>query len=142
MAMGLFLAKVQQEPEDWQINSAGTWAIVGASAHPFTLKVLEERGISIEGHRAQAVDRELLGSFSLILTMEAGQKEALQIEFPEIGEQIFMITEMIGLSYNIQDPVGGTLTDFRLTANEFERIFADGYDRIVELASVKNNILE
>ena len=135
MAMGMFMAMVQHEPVPWQVGSAGTWAIEGAPAHPNTIQVLAERGISLEGHRAQSVDNKLLQSFNLILTMEEGQKEALQVEFPDMGEKIFMVTEMVGLSYNIQDPVGGELSDFRITANDFERIFTDGYDRIVQLAS-------
>jgi len=81
------------------------------------------------------VTRELLQSFNLILTMEEGQKEALQIEFPELAHRVYLLSEMIGLTFNIADPVGGDLQDYRVTADEIEQIITDGFETISQLAA-------
>lgn len=133
MAMGLFQKKVGSDP-DWRIESAGTWSIEGQPAASYTVEVLAQRGIDISDHRSRAVTGELLGQFNLILTMEEGHKEALRVEFPKIASRVYLLSEMVGEHYNIADPMGGPIEHFELTAQEFERIFENGFDKISELA--------
>jgi protein-tyrosine-phosphatase len=133
MAAGLFRKKIG-EASDWRIESAGTWGVEGEPAAGKSRVVLGQRGIDISQHRSRTVTRELLNSFNLILTMEAGHAEALRAEFPEIARRVFLITEMIGKGYNIQDPVGGPLEEFEMTARELEQIFDQGFGKISELA--------
>jgi len=135
MAMAILRSKVGAEQPDWRIESAGTWALEGASPNQKILQALAERGLELQGHRARMVTRELLQSFNLILTMEEGQKEALQIEFPELAHRVYLLSEMIGLTFNIADPVGGDLQDYRVTADEIEQIITDGFETISQLAA-------
>ena len=135
MAMAILRSKVGAEQPDWRIESAGTWALEGASPNQNILQALAERGLELQGHRARMVTRELLQSFNLILTMEEGQKEALQIEFPELAHRVYLLSEMIGLTFNIADPVGGDLQDYRVTADEIEQIITDGFETISQLAA-------
>ena len=134
MAMALLQERVGDSPE-WTIESAGTWSIQGQPAASNTQKVLAQRGIDIHNHRSRSVDRDLLRQFNLILTMEAGHKEALQVEFPEIAQRVYVLSEMIGESYNIHDPIGESIENFELTSEEFEQIFDIGFQKIADLAS-------
>jgi protein-tyrosine phosphatase len=132
MAMGLLQKKVGGQP-GWRVESAGTWSIKGQPAAASTLDVLSRHGITLH-HRSRVVTVDLLREFNLILTMEAGQKEALKVEFPEIADRVYLLTEMIGEDYDIKDPIGGPYDEFEKTAQEFERIFDEGLERITQLA--------
>ncbi len=93
-----------------------------------------ESGWDISDHLSQIVSAELLRSFNLILTMEPGHKEALQIEFPEVARRVYLLSEMIGMTFVIIDPVGGEIDEYRVTAREIDRIISDGFDKIANLA--------
>ncbi len=134
MAMAIFQEKVADEKDVWQVESAGTWALVGEPAANKSRLVMDERGFDLVMHRSRAVSKELLGSFDLILTMEIGHKEALQIEFPEVAERIYVLSEMVDMKYDINDPIGRSVEDFRETADELDYILTKGYEKIVSLA--------
>jgi protein-tyrosine-phosphatase len=133
MAMGLLRKKVD-DSADWRIESAGTWSILGEPPAWNTQLILDQRGINVRDHRSRPVDRDLLKEFKLILVMEAGHKEALQVEFPEIADQVYLVSEMVGASYNILDPMGNSLESFEETAREFEQILDQGFNKISLLA--------
>jgi protein-tyrosine-phosphatase len=137
MASAIFAKIVAQRAngENWRIESAGTWAQEGIPAVQNTQLTLSSLyKIDVQEHRSRCVSQELLSSFELILTMEKGHKEALQIEFPQIAERIYLIGEMIGEEREIQDPIGGPLIDYRDTARLLERILTDGFENIRRLA--------
>lgn len=133
MAMGILQKKVETLP-GWYVESAGTWSIIGQPPATNTIEVLIRRGISIPHHRSRVVTLDLLRRFNLILTMEAGQKEALKVEFPEIAGRIYMVSEMVGEQYDISDPIGEPYEEFEKTAQELELIFEKALDRIQKLA--------
>lgn len=139
MASALFKRKLAQEGdlEGWLVDSAGTWAIEGEPASARSLKVLADRGMDITGHRSRSVRQEILRSYDLILTMERGHKEALRVEFPEISERVFLLTEMAGFEEDIKDPIGGSAEDYEDTIQELEELIERGYERICELVKVK-----
>jgi protein arginine phosphatase len=135
MAMAIFRSKIGQGIDSWRIESAGTWAIDGEPVNQKVLQVVSERGMDLSEHRSRSTTSELLRSFNVILTMEQGQKEALQVEFPEVAKRVYLITEMVGSMYNVHDPVGGPIDGFRITADEIDNILTSGFDRIIQLAS-------
>ena len=135
MAMGILKSKVEQLPGEWRIESAGTWAVEGAPANQKTQQVMAELGLDIKDHRSRIITREMLSSFNLILVMEPGHKESLQIEFPEVASRVYLLSEMVGLTFTIMDPVGGEIEEYRATAQEIERIMTDGLEKIASLAS-------
>lgn len=134
MAMALWRAKTGVSAADWHIESAGTWAIDGQPAAAGTQSALQERGLDVSQHLSRTVTTEMLLSFNLILTMERGQKEALMAEFPQIARRVFMLSEMVSEIYDIEDPVGGSLADFRATLGEIDDILTRGSERISRLA--------
>lgn len=93
-------------PGNWKVRSAGTWAKEGLPPVPNAIQEAEELGLEIHAHRSQQVDASLLAQSELVLVMESGQKEALQLEFPEMKDRIRLLTEMVEkFPYDIPDPI-------------------------------------
>jgi protein-tyrosine-phosphatase len=134
MAVGLLQAHTRQEGEKWRIESAGIWLLGNYPAAKNTLSVLASRGIDLSAHRSHLVSEELIREFNLVLTMERGHKEALKVAFPPCAGRIYMLSEMVGESGDIADPIGRSLDDFEQTALELEQIIVQGSDRIRQLA--------
>lgn len=137
MAEALWKSMLGEAAPGWRVESAGTWALEDEPAATKSLQVLRRRGIDASAHRSRMVSRELLRSFNLILTMEQGHKEALQIEFPELADRIHLLSEMVGRRFDIKDPIGGPLVDFEDTARQLEKILDEGSERIWKLAQGK-----
>lgn len=133
--MAVFRQIISERPDaaDWRIESAGTWGLDGEFAAEGSRLVMAERGQDISAHRARTITGEIIREFDLILTMEAGHKEALQLEFQEMRSRVFQLSELIGFRYDIPDPMGKSLDDFRKTANELERIMRSGIGQIDRL---------
>ena len=142
MASALFKQIVQQAGGklEWRIESAGTWALGGASAASGSENALRARGIDLEDHRARGVTREMLANFDLILTMERGHKEAMRVEFPDLTNRVYLISEMIDQGFDIRDPMGGTNEDFEETLDTLERILIQGFNRVCELSTADKSI--
>jgi protein-tyrosine phosphatase len=130
MAMAIFRKIVQAEGEDWQVASAGTWAIDGMPVTQKARLVLENQGINISDHRSQQIDRHLIDSYDLILTMERNQKEALIAEFPHKANRIYLLSEVIDQVYDVRDPIGMSLKDFQTTYDEIEQTLKSGLSKI------------
>jgi protein-tyrosine-phosphatase len=135
MAAALFRSKMAEaESGEWQIESAGTWALEGERAPGGVELVMRKWGLDLSAHRSRCVSRDLLAPFHLVLTMEQGQKEALKTEFREMSERIYLLSEMAGLQREIYDPAGGRLEDFEATAVELDHLISLGFENICRLA--------
>jgi protein-tyrosine phosphatase len=134
MAEGLLRARLGEAAQDWRIESAGTWAIDGEQAAPRAIKVLQARGIDLSEHRSRIVNPAILSQARLVLVMEKGHKEALQVEFPRFASKIFLPSEMVGEINEIKDPMGRATADFERTALELEDILERGLGVIAELS--------
>jgi exopolysaccharide biosynthesis WecB/TagA/CpsF family protein len=112
-------------------GSAGIWAMEGSpAAHR---KPWSERGLDLSSHRAQGATVSLR-RFDLVLTMERGHKEALQAEFPDLANRVYLLNEMVDRNGDVRDPIGGTIVDYEDTARELEQILVQGLEKIVRLA--------
>jgi len=137
MACALFGQIVNQRFSDleWRIESAGTWGIDNELAAQGAQWAMQKRGLDLSGHKSRIVNKNIIKEADLILTMEGGHKESLCAEFPEYRNQIFMLSEMIGQTFDIPDPMGGPLSGYELTAQNIERILVQGSDTIMRLLS-------
>lgn len=118
----------------WQVESAGVWASPGKPAHQEMRRAALEVGLDLGAHRAHPIETlQPLTNFDLILTMEQSQKEAIQIEFPQVSKRVYLLSEMAGIAYDIADPIGGAPEDFRLTVREIARLVKFGLPRIRKL---------
>jgi len=137
MAEALFNQLVEEMGLDdqYQASSAGTWAMDGNPAPLDGQRVMQERGLDTSAHRSRVITREMLEGADLILTMEAGHKEALEIEFPEHRGKIFMLSEMVDSKADIDDPYSRGYDEFKQAAQEIEDVLRRGLPRIHQLAA-------
>lgn len=118
---------------EWRVESAGTWAYTGKPAHPQMRLATQEVGLDLSQHQARRIeDVPALMAFDLILVMERSHKEALQVEFPALRQRLYLLSELAGAPYDISDPIGGSLDDFRYTVRELDVLLRTALPRILE----------
>ena len=137
MAMGLLRSMVEDSSDQWKIESAGVWDMGDQQVAANTRLVLEEHGIDLNDHTSCTVTSTMLSEFNLVLVMEDIHKEVLKLAFPEYTDRIYMLSEMVGEFYDIVDPIGRSLADFKETALEMEQILTEGFEKISILAVEK-----
>jgi protein-tyrosine-phosphatase len=96
------------------------------------LAVMRERGLDVSGHRSRRVTGQMLREFDWVLVMEAGHREALLAEFPDLEPHLHLLTSVAGEPYDISDPVAGTLDTYRATADELEDLLKRGLPRFAQ----------
>ena len=107
LAEAVFRRELQEahHPGDWIGSSAGTWTEAGLPAMPDAILAAAEVGLELSGHRSRPISLGLVKENTLIIVMHSSHKEALQVEFPEYGGKIFLLSEAVGNPpYNIPDP--------------------------------------
>lgn len=135
MAMGLLREKLHKEglEGEYRVHSAGVWGLESQPPSPYALQMMAQRGIDISDHRSHDLTPEDMEEADLILTMERGQAEAISLEFPQHTHKVHLLSEMIGRHYDIRDPYGSPLYEYRQCAAEIERLIEEGYPRIMQL---------
>jgi len=140
-----FFCKFLEQAADrcsWSVGSAGTWAQPGLPPDARALQDAYNRGIDIKSHRSRQVNAILLSQSSLVLVMEAGQKEALQVEFPKERGKIYLLSEAAeGIPYDIPDPFGPDSGTHQEISNELYELIRQGFDNICSLALVGHDNL-
>lgn len=136
MAAGLLRQRLKGDPErqDWRVISAGTWASEGRPASAYAVAEMADRQIDIGAHRSRRVTEKLMKQADLVLVMTRNHAEALRVTFPDHADRVYMLSKMIGKTYDIADPYGGTRLEYSYIAQELEQLIDEGYDRIVSLA--------
>jgi protein-tyrosine phosphatase len=136
LAAAFFRRKLQEtgQPGDWVVDSAGTWTISGQPIPVASVQAGRKFGVELEGHLTQLIDRERLDSADLILVMEKGHKEALDIEFPFAGHKIRLISEVVDqMTYDIPDPLNPG-EEIEIVASDLYKILDRGFNTICQLA--------
>ena len=133
MAEYLFRDKIG-DTSGWQITSAGTYTHNGMHTTSEVLTVLKEYGIDASSHRSRVITRRQLMNHNLVLCLAGNHKEALQAEFPDLKDRIYLLSEMVGKSTSIDDPIGGPLVEYKAAASEINEYLTEGFQRILELA--------
>lgn len=140
IAAALFSRKLQDErvSQGWSVGSAGTWAAPGSPVMPSPKWVNDHFGLNLESHKAIRIVRRLLAWYDLILVMEKSHQESLMVEFPEMKEKIFLLTQVAtGVGYDVPDPgvvKGDTFLDI---ATELSDLIDGGFQAICLLARQK-----
>jgi protein-tyrosine phosphatase len=137
-----FLIKALEEmgiTDSWRIGSAGTWATPGQPVLQTVSDTAQGFGIDLSGHRSARVSRRLLAEHDLILVMQASQKEALLSEFPELGEHIYLLSDVVERrSYDIPDS-SGSEQGVQDIAAELDALIRRGLNYICVLATYLHN---
>jgi UDP-2-acetamido-3-amino-2,3-dideoxy-glucuronate N-acetyltransferase len=116
---------------EWQIASAGTWAKAGIPAIPHAITAMRELGVSIEHHRSQAITGPMLARFDLVLAMCQDHLEGILAEFPALTGKVFLLSQMSGQRFDIEDPAGGPLSGVRVVAKDLDMLLGKGLERIM-----------
>ncbi len=89
----------------WDVQSAGTWTTTGRNAPRDALELARSFDVNIDGHVTRMVDAKMLADSDIILVMEQGHRESLQVEFPFARKKIHLISKVLdGMDYDIPDP--------------------------------------
>lgn len=135
MAEALLKARLARDEarQDWQVESAGTWAEDGRPATGYAIKEMAQRGIDLRAHRSRGVTRRMMEEADVVLVMTRRHAEALGAAFPEQIHKVYLLSEMVGRTYDVNDPYGGTRLEYAYIARELEQLIEEGYERIVAL---------
>ena len=120
---------------NWSVSSAGTWT---QNDLPVDSRAIQDAifwGVDIKNHRSRQVNAKILSDNDLILVMEAGQKEALRIEFSRESRKIFLVSEISdGSAYDIPDPFGPNEVSHQEIAAELHSLIERGFSKICNWA--------
>jgi len=145
LAAAFFRNRLEQVADRgrWSVGSAGTWAQSGLPPDARALQDARDKGLDIKSHRSRQINAVLLTQSNLVLVMEAGQKVALQVEFPKEREKIFLLSEAAeGVPYDIPDPFGPDGATHQEIANELYELIKRGFEKICNLALNSHNMLQ
>lgn len=139
MAAGLFFDRLVRESAQGavRVRSAGTWALEDQPASAYALQVMAERGLDISAHRGHNLTQAMVDETDLILVMTLRHQEAIVQDFQGAEGKVHLLSGMAGPTYDIQDPYGGSIVEYRRTANELAELVEKGYPRIIELLGLK-----
>ena len=77
--------------------------------------VMISNGLPVEGYMSSPLSAEDFGEDTLVLTMEAKQRQKVFEMFPEAKEEhVHVLTEFVGDELEIVNPYGGTLQMYGL----------------------------
>lgn len=120
----------------FEVSSAGTWTRDGLSASAPALQAMKKLGLDISDHRSHHLNPQHIEDASLIVVMTQDHKEALDLEFPQAREKVYLLSKMADEEHDIDDPFGsGSPEVHLLCARQIERLLRMGYPRILELAA-------
>jgi protein-tyrosine phosphatase len=134
MAEYLFKQKIGDDP-DWEISSAGTYTRNGLPTNNEVLTTLRKYEIDASSHRTSLITRRKIHNHNLVLCLASNHKEALQVEFPDMKDRIYLLSEMVGKTTSVDDPIGGPLVEYEAAAREIDGYLTEGFERIIALAS-------
>jgi protein-tyrosine-phosphatase len=127
--------------KDWTVSSAGTWAMAQRGAAQNSIEVMKAHSYNITSlvnHQARMVKENLLEEADLVLCMEIGHVEALQMEFPRQAHKVYLITNMDriadGRPDGVDDPYGGPMEAYETMYQDLVTIVDKGLERIITLA--------
>lgn len=109
-----------------KIESAGVFALEGSEPTDYVIELLQEKGINFCDRRSRMLSQSLVEDSDLILVMTAAHKEEVSVRFPEAAEKIYMLSEFAsGKQEDIEDPFGGSKSDYIRVAEQVERYLID-----------------
>lgn len=127
MAAGMMNKIAVERDLDVRIESGGLFANEGENASSEAIIVMLEYGVDLTGHHAQVINEELIEKSDLILTMTPAHK----MVFNDIAaNKTYTLCEYAELDYDIEDPFGGSVDDYRRTAQQIEKAVMKIADKI------------
>lgn len=126
MAEGLLNAMLPDE-SGWNVSSAGVCAASGWPASDHSVEALREKGVDISGLTSTTLTPELIDDADLLVTMTEGHRQAILAAAPESKGKVCLLKSfgVAKCAADIDDPVGGSLDDYRRVRDEIEAALPD-----------------
>jgi protein-tyrosine phosphatase len=137
IAAAIFSKKLvtERNASHWEVGSAGTWTLPNLTVPPDIKRLALEMEIDLNNHLSRPVDMTILSKSDLVLVMEAGQKEAIEIDFHQLHERVFLFAKVaLGIDYDIPDPFINVKYSPEEIAREIQKIIETGFKNICQLA--------
>lgn len=127
-------ALVRRDRPDWQVDSAGTWAIPGLPSSRRTLAALESVGVSAPGHRSTTLTRDHLIEVDLVIGFETDHVMHVRRLEPAVADRTATLPRLLGMDWpgadlaaedprawtEVDDPAGGDVEDFIRCARDID----------------------
>ncbi|MDO5425593.1 MAG: phosphotyrosine protein phosphatase [Eubacteriales bacterium] len=107
--------------EELEIESKGLIVLFPEPVNPKTEAVLQANELTLEDHASAELLQSDFQTRNLILTMTKAQEQKIRKEF-ENPVNLHLLTEYVGDSGDIVNPVGGSLEDYDRCFHEMEAI--------------------
>ena len=135
MAEGLLRERLKREGSEdaVRVRSAGIWGLDGQAASAYAIMAMDQRGIDIRDHRARTLTQVDIDQADLVLVSTQDHADAIRRYFARWEGKLFLLSEMIGKPYDIEDPYGEPLAVYTSCATRLAEIVERGFDRIVEI---------
>lgn len=139
MAAGFFFEELVRTDRSDQVRvrSAGIWALEGRPASAYALQVMSEHDLDIGTHRGHDLTQSDVDEADLILVMTRRHAAIIARDLKRTRHKVRLLSEMAGPAYDIQDPYGGSLADYRRTASELKDLVERGYQHIISILGLK-----
>ncbi|MEI5909076.1 low molecular weight protein arginine phosphatase [Bacillus spongiae] len=115
-------ALLKHYKQEWEVRSAGVYAIDGGGSSYGTKQVLKENDI-IHEHSSRLLRQGDIDWADFIFTMTENHKYAIFHQFPESVKKLFTLKEFTKNhphDYDISDPFGGSVDVYRHTYKELD----------------------
>ncbi len=134
-AAGLFYDKLIREKADGRVRvrSAGIWALEAQPASAYARQVMNEHDLDISAHRGRSLTQADVDEADLILVMTKGHAAVIARDLERSAGKVYLLSEMAGKAYDIEDPYGGSLVEYRRMAAELADLIERGYAKAMKL---------
>ena len=124
-------------------DSAGLEVSRAISPPQEALIAAREFGVILDDYRSKSISRAIVGSFDMVIAMETRQLKVLGRLFPEQRDRFFLLalfdkdnsnSNDFYSMYNIEDPFGKDLPQFRGCYERIEKCLADFFCQLSGVA--------
>ena len=117
---------------DITVSSAGTGAYDGAPASEGSVLVALEQDLDLTAHRARLLDRDIVSSADLILTMSRGHLSRVErLGGADRAQLLGDYAGAVGADAEVRDPFGADVETYRATLVQLERLLRPARDRLL-----------
>lgn len=122
----------RMEIRNISVSSAGLYVLEGDRASRDAIKVLSREGIDLSTHRARQINKDMLKSSDLILTMTKGHKDMVLMQYPNISGKVYTLKEYAyGIEDDIVDPFGRGLSAYEEALADIKNALEVAIDKII-----------